>query len=222
MRDTDYLTEHTDRYTSFKWKYVTQENCPGDFGSDRGVTPEAQVDVIRLNQILIVSEVGVFVPDDERGKLAILNIFVFGPWGFFRNDAVMRVNTRSLDSTGNIELFNVKLEVMNHERLQTELELKAIPTGFYVVVRNKLPIKKGDLLMVKEYETNRMVPFGTESYLTAQKTCFLKYTEELSKKPKGRVICRKCFELLPKQISKRVAHNINCYPYIWNYFPPKH
>jgi hypothetical protein len=169
FRDTDYLLDHTDRYTAFKWKYKIQASCPGDFATDRGVTPEAQVDVMEANRILIVSEVGVFVPDKERGKLAILNIFVFGPWAFFRNDAVMRVNTRSIDGCGNVELYNVKLEVMNHERLEAELNVAVIPAGYYVVVRNKQPIKKGDFLMVKEYETDRMVPFGSERYLNAQR-----------------------------------------------------
>lgn len=222
FRDTDYLKDHTDRYTAFKWKYKIQDSCPGDFVTDRGVTPEAQVDVLELNRILIVSEVGICVPDKERGKLSLLKIFVFGPWAFFRNDAVMRVNTRSIDAFGAVEVFNVKLEVMNHERLQCELNLAAIPTGSYVVVRNKLPIKKGDFLMVKEYETDRMVPFGTERYLSAQRICFLEYNDRLAKKPKGRVICRKCFELLPKEITRRVKHNTNCYPYIWNYYPPKY
>ena len=222
FRDTDYLSDHTDRYTAFKWKYKTQNSCPGDFATDRGVTPEAQVDVLEENRILIVSEVGVFVPDKERGNLSIFNIFVFGPWAFFRNDAVMRVNTRSIDAYGDVEIFNVKLEVMNHERLQIELNLEAIPTGFYVVVRNKLPIKKGDFLMVKEYETDKMVPFGTERYLNVQRSCFLEYNDRIAKKPKGRVICKKCFELLPKEKAKRVKHNTNCYPYIWNFYPPKY
>ena len=110
---------------------------------------------------------------------------------------------------------------MNHERLEAELNVAVIPAGYYVVVRNKQPIKKGDFLMVKEYETDRMVPFGTERYLNVQRNCFLEYNERDANKPKGRVICRKCFELLPKDKSKRVSHNPHCYPYIWNFYPPK-
>jgi len=65
-----------------------------------------------------------------------------------------------------------------------------------------------------------MIPFGSERYLKAQKKCYEEYAIRKEARLPGRVVCRKGLELYPRLRKNWPLHNLNCEPYIWNYFPP--
>jgi len=144
VMDTHYFKTHSDRFTEFQWKYKIQNGNPGDVVIDRGVTIEALTPVEEVGTIVIVSKVGYYVPPEERGILAIFNVFIYGAWGFHPNEAVMRINTRGIDETGKVELHNVSLCRMNSELLSKELQIKNLSVGMYVVARTTRPISIGE------------------------------------------------------------------------------
>jgi hypothetical protein len=221
-RDTDYLDKKIDPLTGFEFTMTMQRSTFGDFAKSRGLTIQALSDQTEVGEILLVSEMGQIVRDKkDKMKLAKLNFFIYGGKAYRRGSYVMRINTRSIAEDGTVEIENCEMISMSGEILALELGLKEPLPGYYCVIRNKLPIYKGDLLIVRDYDGSINLPYGSDKYIEAQLKCYQRYKAVIAEHPSNAVICTMCFKRLPHIKNQRLAHNFSCQPYIWNFIPPK-
>ena len=163
--DEYYLNTFVDKYTSFSWKLKTQRSTYGDAVATRGITLQADCDVLKPGEIIIVADDGLTTNPEDRNNLAKLRYFSYGSQTFNSNAACMRLNTRSLTKLGEVEMENVKLKSMRGELVSKELKLKTPLVGMCVVVINLTSIKKGDCLMVRDYEKRCSMPYGSNAYI---------------------------------------------------------